>query len=164
MEREWELDRIRLFQLRRQHRDWTLQRLAQAVGRCLSWVKKWLRRFREAGQPALAMFKSQSRAPHHRPRQVVAVVRDAILGLRDGLKEVYGRVVGARTSTIICIGIHCCTRKVCTCRVRPAPSGKCSKTGDAFPHVCARIIPSNVLNRCSTGKWTSDSWAMPSSF
>jgi hypothetical protein len=61
-------------------------------------VKKWLKRFREEGQPTLAMFQSLSRAPHHRPRQVVAAVRDAILSLRDGLKAVYGRVVGAITS------------------------------------------------------------------
>jgi transposase len=97
MESEWELDRIRLYQLRREHPDWTLTRLAEAVGRCLSWVKKWLGRFREAGEPCLAMFKSQSRAPHHRPRQIVAAVRDAILGLRDSLKTLYGRVVGSKT-------------------------------------------------------------------
>jgi hypothetical protein len=97
MESEWQLDRIRLYQLRRAHPNWTLPQLAHAVGRCLSWVKKWLKRFREAGQPTLAMFRSLSRAPHHRPRQVVAAVRDAILSLRDGLQEVYGRVVGAKT-------------------------------------------------------------------
>lgn len=97
MESEWELDRMRLFQLRRAHPDWTLPRLAQALGRSLSWVKKWLKRFREAGQATLAMFKGRSRAPHQRPRQVVAGVRDAILSLRDGLKVVYGRVVGPKT-------------------------------------------------------------------
>lgn len=97
MESEWELDRIQLYQLRRDYPDWTLKQLAEEVGRCLSWVKKWLKRFREAGQASLEMFKSRSRAPHHRPRQVVAAVRDAILGLRDSLNEVYGRVVGPKT-------------------------------------------------------------------
>ncbi len=97
MEGEWELDRIRLFQLRRAHPDWTLRQLAQELRRSLSWVKKWLKRFREAGRPTLEMFKSRCRAPHHRPRQVVAVVRDAILSLRDQLKAVYGRVVGPKT-------------------------------------------------------------------
>lgn len=97
MEAEWELDRMRLYQLRREHPEWTLVQLAQAVGRCLSWVKKWLKRFREAGEASLAMFKSQSRAPHHRPHQIVEAVREAILSLRDQLKEVYGRVVGAKT-------------------------------------------------------------------
>ena len=96
MESEWELDRIRLYQLRRAHPDWTLPHLAQALQRSLSWVKKWLKRFREAGQVRLETFKSQSRAPHHRPRQVVAVVRDTILSLRDELKAVYGRVVGPK--------------------------------------------------------------------
>ena len=79
MEAEWELDRIRLFQLRRQYPDWTLAHLAHSLGRSLSWVKKWLKRFREAEPPSLAMFKSQSRAPHHRPFQIVPLVRDAIL-------------------------------------------------------------------------------------
>ena len=69
MESEWELDRIQLYQLRRAHPDWTLKQLAQAVGRCLSWVKKWLKRFREMNKPSLEMFKSHSRAPRHRPRQ-----------------------------------------------------------------------------------------------
>jgi transposase InsO family protein len=97
MESEWELDRIRLFQLHRTHPDWTLPCLARVLQRSLSWVKKWLKRFREAGKATLEMFKSQSRAPHSHPRQVVAVVRDAILSLRDELKAVYGRVVGPKT-------------------------------------------------------------------
>jgi len=97
MESEWELDRMRLFYLRRAHPDWTLPRLAQALRRSLSWVKKWLKRFQEAGKSTLEMFKSRSRAPHRRPRQVVDAVRDAILSLRDGLKDVYGRVVGPKT-------------------------------------------------------------------
>jgi hypothetical protein len=97
MESEWELDRMKLYQLRREHPQWTLKQLSQAVGRCLSWVKKWLKRFRDTVRPSLAMFRSQSRAPHHRPHQVVTVVRHAILGLRDTLNEVYGRVVGAKT-------------------------------------------------------------------
>jgi hypothetical protein len=97
MEREWELDRLRLFQLRRAHPDWTLPHLAHALQRSLSWVKKWLKRFREADQPHLEMFRSRSRAPHHRTQQLTAAVRDAILSLRDDLKAVYGRVVGAKT-------------------------------------------------------------------
>ena len=97
MESEWELDRIRLYQLSREHPDWRLRQLAQAVGRCLSWVKKWLKRFREAPEPSLAMFRSLSRAPHSRPRQIGLAVRDVILSLRDDLKAIYGRVVGPKT-------------------------------------------------------------------
>lgn len=97
MDSEWELDRIRLYQLRRARPEWTLLRLAQELKRSLSWVKKWLKRFREAGSATLEMFKSHSRAPNHRSRQVVPVVRDAILSLRDQLKDRYGRVVGPKT-------------------------------------------------------------------
>ena len=92
MESEWELDRMHLYHLRRQHPDWTLSRLAEEIGRCLSWVKKWLKRFRETQTPSLAMFQGRSRAPKRRPRQVVDAVRDVILSLRDTLKEVYRRV------------------------------------------------------------------------
>ena len=97
MEQEWELDRMRLYQLHRARPEWTLPQLAKALARSLSWVKKWLKRFRETPQPSLAMFKSQSRVPHHRPYTLVPAVRDAILSLRDGLKSRYGRVVGAKT-------------------------------------------------------------------
>ena len=97
MESEWELDRIRLFQAWQAHRDWTLVRLGHELNRSLSWVKKWLKRFREVKQPTLEMFKSHSRAPLHRPRQLIRAVRDAILDLRDQLREKYGRVVGPKT-------------------------------------------------------------------
>ncbi len=97
MESEWELDRIRLFQVWQAHQEWTLVRLGHALNRSLSWLKKWLKRFREAEHPTLAMFKSQSRAPLHRPRQMIRAVRDAILQLRDQLREKYGRVVGPKT-------------------------------------------------------------------
>ena len=97
MESEWAIDRMRLFQLRRDHPGWTLKQLANAVNYSLSWVKKWLRRFREAAAPSVAMFQAQSRAPKTRSKQIIAIVRDAILGLRDTLKDRYGRVVGAKT-------------------------------------------------------------------
>jgi hypothetical protein len=97
MESEWELDRIRLYQLRRAHPDWTLPRLAQELKRSLSWVKKWLKRFREAVKASLEMFKSRSRAPQRHRHQIADTVRDAILSLRDNLKAIYGRVVGAKT-------------------------------------------------------------------
>ncbi len=92
MESEWEIDRIRLLELRRTHLEWILPHPAQELKRSLSWVKKWLKRFREETGPRLAMFKSHSRAPHHRLRQVVNEVRAAILSLRDELEAVYGRV------------------------------------------------------------------------
>jgi DNA-binding Lrp family transcriptional regulator len=48
MEVEWIADRATLRSLAREHPEWTQQDLAEAVGRSLSWVKKWLKRLREA--------------------------------------------------------------------------------------------------------------------
>ncbi len=55
MESERELDRMCLYQPRREHPDWILQQLAHTIGRCFSWVKKWLKRFREERRPSLAI-------------------------------------------------------------------------------------------------------------
>ena len=67
MESVWEIDRIQLYQLKRENPEWTQKKLADKLGRSVSWVKKWLRRFRVAGQTTLETFKSQSRAPHSHP-------------------------------------------------------------------------------------------------
>lgn len=42
MEVDWIADRATLRNLAREHPEWTQQDLAEAVGRSLSWVKKWL--------------------------------------------------------------------------------------------------------------------------
>jgi hypothetical protein len=42
------------------------------------------------------MFQSQSRAPKSR-RQILPIVRNAILSFRDQLRDSYRRVVGAKT-------------------------------------------------------------------
>ena len=160
MESEWELDRIRLYQLRRAHPDWTLPRLARRLKRCLSWVKKWLKRFREAGQITLETFMSHSRAPHSRPREVVPVVRDAILGLRDELTARYGRVVGAKTILYHLQRESLLQAKVYICHAPAAQSGRCSKKVDASRRACVNIILSNALKPCSTGKWISVNWAI----
>lgn len=96
MEAIWQMDRMRLYMLRRDHPDWTLQQLADHLKYSLSWVKKWLRRFRAVAQPTLAMFEGQSRAPKRQPRQIVDRVRQAILSLRDELSELYRRVAGPK--------------------------------------------------------------------
>ncbi len=93
MESIWEMGRLRLYQLKRDNLEWTQNKLANTLGRSLSWVKKRLRRFRAT----LETFNGQSRAPHSRPRQIVPMVQDAILELRDQLHDKYGRVVGPTT-------------------------------------------------------------------
>lgn len=97
MEALWEFERIKLFQFVRDHPDWSSTRLAEAVGHSLSWVKKWRQRFQEAKHLSLELFQSQSRAPKTRAKQLLPVVRNAILSLRDQLKDVYKRTVGSKT-------------------------------------------------------------------
>ncbi len=48
MEAQWIADRAALRCLSRQHPQWTHTQLATCLGRSVSWVKKWLRRLREA--------------------------------------------------------------------------------------------------------------------
>ncbi len=48
VEVEWIADRATLRSLAHEHPEWTQRDLADAVGRSLSWVKKWLKRLREA--------------------------------------------------------------------------------------------------------------------
>ena len=128
----------------------------------LELVKKWLKRFREAQPPSVAMFKSQSRAPHHRPFQIVPLVRDAILSLRDELKQRYGRVVGAKT---ILYHLHHegdlasrsvylphSPRKIWQISQR---RGKDTQGGSPC------IIRWSVRSHSAIGRWISGSWAMP---
>ena len=96
METEWVIARMELYRLLRQHPEWSTNRLATALGYSRSWVKKWRKRFRETVHMTLDTFRSQSRAPQHHPQQVHAVVREAILHLRDTLHERYGRLPGPK--------------------------------------------------------------------
>jgi hypothetical protein len=44
----WVADRALLPRLIQDHREWTQKELAAWMGRSLGWVKKWIKRFREA--------------------------------------------------------------------------------------------------------------------
>ena len=97
METEWVIDRVQLYRLMRREPTWSIQRLAKALGRSASWVKKWRKRLRAAQPLTWQAFLSHSRAPKHPSRRVTPPVVEAVLGLRDGLSAVYQRTVGAKT-------------------------------------------------------------------
>ena len=59
--------------------------------------KKWRKRLRAAHPLIWQAFLSQSRAPKRRHRRVTEPVVEAVLALRDGLKSIYQRTVGAKT-------------------------------------------------------------------
>ena len=97
METEWVMARVQLYQLMRQQPTWSLARLAETLGYSLSWVKKWRQRFRSTTPVTWQTFLSQSRAPKTRRQRVTKPVVEAVQALRDELKEVYQRTVGAKT-------------------------------------------------------------------
>lgn len=96
METTWVFDRMQLYRLMQEHPGWSIARLAQALGRSVSWIKKWRRRFREAGRITLATFLSHSRAPKSSIRRVADPVRRAVLALRETLGELYHQRVGPK--------------------------------------------------------------------
>jgi hypothetical protein len=69
METQWLADRTTLRTLLRTQLSWTLRDFAAAIGRSLSWVKKWVRRLRAAPSEDPASLQSRSRA---RKRPVLA--------------------------------------------------------------------------------------------
>jgi transposase InsO family protein len=90
-------DRVNLSCLQRLHPDWTQPQLAQALGRSLSWVKKWLRRLRQAraqGQPLWQVLPGQSHARKHPPPATPALVEERILAIRDEPPEGLRRTPG----------------------------------------------------------------------
>jgi len=90
-------DRVNLSCLQRLHPDWTQPQLAQALGRSLGWVKKWLRRFREGRakrEPLAQVMQGHSRARKHPPQATHPLVQERILAMRDEPPEGLRRTPG----------------------------------------------------------------------
>jgi transposase InsO family protein len=83
LETEWRADRARLWALARARADYTVADLAAAVGRSVSWVKKWRRRLGRATWGDEAALHSRSRAREHPPPAVLPPVVERILAIRD---------------------------------------------------------------------------------
>jgi transposase InsO family protein len=96
MEAAWVADRITLRTLLREHPDWRLSDLAEAVNRSLGWVKKWVKRFRAAAPDDPAVVYSQSRARKQPPPRVAALVVERILAIRDQPPANLGRIPGPK--------------------------------------------------------------------
>ena len=90
-------DRVQLWQLKSRHPEWTRAQFAEAIGRSVSWVKKWVRRFREQPpdtEPTVLF--SRSRAPHNPAHKVTAAVRERILAIRDDPPDHLRRIPGPK--------------------------------------------------------------------
>jgi transposase InsO family protein len=96
MEAAWVADRTALQTLLREHPDWHLSELAEAVNRSLGWVKKWVKRFRAADPNDTTVVQSRSRARKRPPLRVAPVVVERILALRDDPPANLGRIPGPK--------------------------------------------------------------------
>ena len=92
-------DRANVSRLFHLHPDWTQPQLAQATGRSVGWVKKWLKRFREEEAQGLALYEilqGHSRARKHPPASTPPQVVERILALRDQPPEGLRRIPGPK--------------------------------------------------------------------
>ena len=65
------------------HPDWKQKQYAQAVGMSVGWVKKWLKRLREARADDEAVLQGISRARKPPPERISEMVVDRLLEIRD---------------------------------------------------------------------------------
>jgi hypothetical protein len=97
MEEQYVLDRARLRVLRRQYPAWTQRELAEATGRSLGWVKKWVKRLAAAAPDDDQVLWGHSRARKTAPCRVGASVIERILAIRDDPPDNLRRTPGPRT-------------------------------------------------------------------
>jgi hypothetical protein len=77
------VDRRRLRDLLALRPEWKLQDFADALGRSLSWVKKWAKRLRQAASDDDNMLEGHSCARHTPPPTLSQLVIERILDIRD---------------------------------------------------------------------------------
>jgi hypothetical protein len=96
MEARWIADRAALRCLARPHPDWTHEELALCIGRSRSFVKKWLKRFREAPPDDLTVLHSRSCAHKTPPPTVHPRIIERIVEMRERPPEHLQRVPGPK--------------------------------------------------------------------
>ena len=96
MNAQWGVDRRRLRTLLDIRPDWTLQDLADAVGRSRSWVKKWRTRLWQAAPFDDTVLQDRSCARRTPPPRLSQVVVDRILAIRDNPPAGLNRIPGPK--------------------------------------------------------------------
>ena len=128
METEAQLivQRASLRWLAQRHPSWTQQELATTLGQSLAWVKKWLRRLREAEPTDVMALHARSRARKTPPASIASqtAVVQRILEMRESPPENLQRVPGPEA---IVYYLHrdpaLRDLPMCVCRVRRQRSG-----------------------------------------
>jgi transposase InsO family protein len=96
MEQQWIADRQHLRTLLAMRPDWTRQDLADATGRSLAWVKKWIKRLQGVAADDLTVLHSRSRARKTPPLPLSLLVIEHILDIRDHPPQGLGRIPGPK--------------------------------------------------------------------
>ena len=93
------MQRASLRWLTQQHPTWTQQELAMTLGKSLAWVKKWLKRLREAKPTDVMVLHARSRARKTPPASIARPPAGVqrILEIRESPPENLQRVPGPET-------------------------------------------------------------------
>jgi hypothetical protein len=97
MEEEWIVDRSKLREIWFEHPNWSRKKMAKEVGRSEAWVRKWLKRIRQAPLADREVLNGYSRVPHKLPPSIPEEVVHKILDIRDHPPQPLGRVPGPLT-------------------------------------------------------------------
>lgn len=89
-------DRRRLRSLLDTRPDWKPQDLADAIGRSLSWIKKWIKRLPDTAPDDQSVFADLSHVRHSPPPKLSQGVIDRILEIRDHPPLNLGRIPGPK--------------------------------------------------------------------
>src|SRR6476619_6424339 len=97
-ELKWQADRSLLRRLHYEHPDWNKVQLAQATGRSIAWVGKWLGRLAGTALDDRMTLASQSRRPKTAPTptKTIPLVVERILAIREEPPDNLGRTSGPR--------------------------------------------------------------------
>jgi len=92
----WIADRAQLQHLLHEHPQWTHKELAAWVGRSLGWVKKWVKRLRDAPANDINVLFGLPRGRRKSYPQLDPLVEQRILDIRESPPEHLHRVPGPK--------------------------------------------------------------------
>ena len=93
---QWVVDRRRLPTLLDRRPDWTLQDLADAIGRSRAWVKQWVARLRQAAPSDDPVLQGRECARPTPPPRLSQVVIDRSLAIRANPPQNLNRIPGPK--------------------------------------------------------------------
>jgi hypothetical protein len=97
MEAQWQADRAMLRRLMQTQPQWTQRDYADAIGRSVTWVKKWCKRLRAAPLHDVAVLRSHAPVRKHLPPKLHHAVIDRLLEIRSAPPAPLNRIPGPKT-------------------------------------------------------------------